>query len=120
MRTLGHLVSDIQKCSEEAEALDKHAAEASSLGLHDAWVRSVFRGKRPLPSLDLTYDVHGKGVDVLNAMGVSEEVQSTMWANWALLADDVKASWVQDFKKVDTSEPQDLLTYTTLLIQLLA
>jgi hypothetical protein len=119
MRKPGEIVHDIQKCESVQEALDLYTEEASAKGFSEAWIASVFRKKRPLPVLDLSYDVHGKGVDVLDSMGVSEEGQSTMWQNWALLPDDVKASWVKDFKSLDFTDSQDVISYTNLLIDLL-
>jgi len=52
-------------------------------------------------------------------MGVSAEDQETIWTNWGTLADDVKASWIDGFKKVDKTNAQDIFTYAQLLIDLL-
>lgn len=119
MRTVGHIVADIQKCESENDAITRYKKEATEKGLSVQWIRSAFRGKRPLPVLDLEYNVHGTGVNVLKAMGVPEATQTLMWENWALLADDIKASWVQDFKKLDPSHMQDVFTYTQLLVDML-
>ena len=119
MRTIGHIVADIQKCESEDNAITQHEQEVTQRGLSVQWIRSVFRGKRPLPTLDLSYNVHGTGVNVLNAMGIAPEVQKTMWEKWAFLDTDIKASWIEGFKKVDSSDTQDLFTYTQLLVDLL-
>lgn len=112
MRTIGQIVSDIHKCESEDNAITQHEQEVIQRGLSVQWIHSAFRGKRPLPTLDLGYNVHGTGVNVLNAMGIPESTQTLMWENWALLNDDIKASWVQDFKKLNPADTQDLFTYT--------
>lgn len=120
MRKAGEIVRDIQACSHVQAALDRYTEEALSAGLSANWIRSVFSNKRPLPVLDTSFDVHGTGINVLNGMGIAAENQAIMWDNWALLADDMKASWVKDFKSLDFSEPRDVVEYTTLLVNLLS
>lgn len=119
MRKAGEIVHDIQACDSLQDALEKYTIETQSLGLSVKWITSVFKNKKSLPFLDLNYDVHGKGVDVLNSMGIPQETQSLMWQNWDLLDDDIKASWVSDFKLIDSSQPRDVIEYTKLLIELL-
>lgn len=106
MRKAGEIVHDIQQCSHIQDALDRYTEEALSLGLSTAWMRSVFSKKRPLPVLDTSFDVQGTGVDVLGGMGISAEAQTAMWNNWALFDDDIKASWVKDFKELVFRNPE--------------
>ena len=98
----------------------KYKGEASSFGLPEAWVRAVFVNKKTLPVLDSSFDVHGTGVNILDMMGIAKEIQTLMWQNWSLLDDDIKASWVEDFKRLDFSESLDVTSYTQLLIDLLS
>ena len=119
-RVIGHLVADIQQCKSSDDAVTKHKEEATGRNLSTAWIEAVFRNNRPLPVLDTSFDVHGKGVDVLHSMGVPQAVQTHMWGEWALLAEDVRAAWVADFKKLDFTDPQDVITFTQLLIDLLS
>ncbi|CAM9704367.1 unnamed protein product [Ectocarpus sp. 6 AP-2014] len=120
MRKAGEIVRDIQTCSDIEEALQRYTAEAASVGLSTSWIESVFKNKRPLPVLDASFDVHGTGVNILDTMGIAPATQKSMWDSWALLDDDVKASWVKDFKSLDFSEPRDVVEYTTLLVNLLS
>lgn len=119
-RVIGHLVADVQRCESLADAVTKHAEEAAARNLGTAWIEAVFRGRRPLPVLDTSFDVRDKGVDILNGMGIPQDVQTKMWANWADLPVDVRAAWVNDFKTLDFTDPLDLATYTQLLIDLLS
>lgn len=120
MRVTGHLVADIQRCESLAEAVSRHGEEAMASNLSTKWIEAVFRSRRSLPVLDTSFDVRGTGVDILQSMGAPAETQSEMWRRWAFLPDDAKASWVQDFKKLDFSQPEDVTTYTRLLIGLLS
>ena len=119
MRKAGEIVHDIQQCENIQDALDRYTGEALSLGLSTAWMRSVFSKKRPLPVLDTSFDVQGTGINILGDMGIPAETQTLMWNNWAALDQDIKASWVKDFKELDFSEPRDVFEYTTLLVNLL-
>lgn len=119
-RVIGHLVADIQRCESSADAVAKHKEEATARNLSAAWIEAAFRNKRSLPVLDTSFDVHSKGVDVLQSMGVPQAVQARMWEKWVLLPEDVVAAWVQDFKKLDFTDPHDVTTYTRLLIDLLS
>ena len=69
--------------------------------------------------LDTSFDVQGTGINILGDMGIPAETQTLMWNNWAALDQDIKASWVKDFKELDFSEPRDVFEYTTLLVNLL-
>ena len=119
LRAIGVIVRDIQKSESEDDAVSKYYDEISTRGLTKNWVVSVFRNQKNLPVLDESYDVRTEGISVLNALGIDNETQTIMWNNWAILADDIKASWIEDFKKVDQNEPQDVSSFTQLLIDLL-
>ena len=118
--TPGSLVKQIQSRSSEGEVVEEFCTDGvTSSGFSEQWVKAVFHNRPVQPQLDLSVDVHGQGVNVLNYMGISEEVQSQMWARWALLPDDEKASWVEDWKSLDTSDQEDIFSYVTLLVDLL-
>ena len=119
LRALGVIVRDIQKSESEDDAVSKYYDEISTRGLTKNWVVSVFRNQKNLPVLDELYDVRTEGISVLNALGIDNETQTIMWNKWDILADDIKASWIEDFKKVDQNEPQDVSSFTQLLIDLL-
>ena len=119
LRAIGVIVRDIQESENEDDAISKYYDEISTRGLTKNWVVSVFRNQKNLPVLDESYDVRTEGISVLNALGIDNETQTIMWNNWEILADDIKASWIEDFKKVDQNEPQDVSTFTQLLIDLL-
>ena len=119
LRAIGVIVRDIQKSENEDDAISKYYDEISTRGLTKNWVVSVFRNQKNLPILDESYDVRTEGISVLNALGIDNETQTIMWNNWDILADDIKASWIEDFKKVDQNEPRDVSSFTQLLIDLL-
>ena len=119
LRALGVIVRDIQKSESEDDAVSKYYDEISTRGLTKNWVVSVFRNQKNLPVLDESYDVRTEGISVLNALGIDNETQTIMWNKWDILADDIKASWIEDFKKVDQNEPRDVSSFTQLLIDLL-
>lgn len=119
LRAIGVIVRDIQKSENEDDAISKYYDEISTRGLTKNWVVSVFRNQKNLPVLDESYDVRTEGISVLNALGIDNETQTIMWNNWDILADDIKASWIEDFKKVDQNEPRDVSSFTQLLIDLL-
>ena len=119
LRALGVIVRDIQKSESEDDAVSKYYDEISTRGLTKNWVVSVFRNQKNLPILDESYDVRTEGISVLNALGIDNETQTIMWNNWDTLADDIKASWIEDFKKVNQNEPRDVSSFTQLLINLL-
>ena len=119
LRAIGVIVRDIQKSESEDEAISKYYDEISTRGLTKNWVVSVFRNQKNLPVLDESYDVRTEGISVLNALGIDNETQTIMWNKWDILADDIKASWIEDFKKVDQNEPRDVSSFTQLLIDLL-
>ena len=118
--TVGSKVKQIQSYKTEEEAVRKFVTDGVTFsGFSERWVRSVFRNRVTLPVLDLSVDVHGEGVNVLNHMGISEEVQSTMWQKWALTPDDVKAAWISDWQLLDTSDTQDVFSYVELMVKFL-
>lgn len=119
LRAIGVIVRDIQKSESEDDAISKYYDEISTRGLTKNWVVSVFRNQKNLPVLDESYDVRTEGISVLNALGIDNETQTIMWNKWDILADDIKASWIEDFKKVDQNEPRDVSSFTQLLIDLL-
>lgn len=119
LRAIGVIVRDIQKSESEDDAISKYYDEISTRGLTKNWVVSVFRNQKNLPILDESYDVRTEGISVLNALGIDNETQTIMWNKWDILADDIKASWIEDFKKVDQNEPRDVSSFTQLLIDLL-
>ena len=119
LRAIGVIVRDIQKSESEDDAVSKYYDEISTRGLTKNWVVSVFRNQKNLPVLDESYDVRTEGISVLNALGIDNETQTIMWNKWDILADDIKASWIEDFKKVDQNEPRDVSSFTQLLIDLL-
>ena len=119
LRAIGVIVRDIQKSENEDDAISKYYDEISTRGLTKNWVVSVFRNQKNLPVLDESYDVRTEGISVLNALGIDNETQTIMWNKWDILADDIKASWIEDFKKVDQNEPRDVSSFTQLLIDLL-
>ena len=119
LRALGVIVRDIQKSESEDDAVSKYYDEISTRGLTKNWVVSVFRNQKNLPVLDESYDVRTEGISVLNALGIDNETQTIMWNKWDILADDIKASWIEDFKKVNQNEPRDVSSFTQLLINLL-
>jgi len=119
MRTIGHIVRDIQNANSLEEALQKYGQEVRSKKLNGRWVTSVFNKRRKLPVLDLTFDAYGQGVSVFTSMGISPETQEIIWSNWTTLPEDVKASWVDGFKKVDVTDENDVVTYAQLLYELL-
>ena len=119
LRALGVIVRDIQKSESEDDAVSKYYDEISTRGLTKNWVVSVFRNQKNLPILDESYDVRTEGISVLNALGIDNETQTIMWNKWDILADDIKASWIEDFKKVNQNEPRDVSSFTQLLINLL-
>lgn len=120
MRKVGEIVFDIHKCETSDEALLLYGDEIIERGLSLTWLASVFKNKKGIPILDSTYDVHGKGVDVLTVMGISTDAQTSMWIKWGGLDEDIRAAWINDFKKVDQNEVQDLFSFTELLIKLLS
>ena len=119
MRTIGHIVHDIQKSSTLEEALENYGQEVRSKKLNGRWVTSVFNKRRTLPILDLTFDAYGEGVTVFTSMGISAEDQEIIWSNWEKLPEDTRASWVDGFKKVDKEDIQDVVSYAQLLADLL-
>lgn len=118
---VGNLVSDIQKAVSADEAVATYSADASSLGLREAWIRSVFKKERlrHLPVLDQSFDVHSQGVSILTYIGIPEEKQTQMWTKWPSLPEDVRAAWIEDFRLLDTNDPQDVASYAMLLVDLL-
>ena len=118
-RTIGHIVHDIQKSNSLEEALETYGQEVKSKKLNGRWVTSVWNKRRTLPVLDLTFDAYGEGVTVFTSMGISPGDQEIIWANWEKLATDVKASWVDGFKKVDKTDENDVVSYAQLLVDLL-
>ena len=118
-RTIGHIVHDIQKSNSLEEALETYGQEVRSKKLNGRWVTSVWNKRRTLPVLDLAFDAYGEGVTVFTSMGISAEDQEIIWANWEKLATDVKASWVDGFKKVDKTDENDVVSYAQLLVDLL-
>ena len=119
LRAIGVIVRDIQESENEDDAISKYYDEISTRGLTKNWIVAVFRNQKNLPILDESYDVRTEGISVLNALGIDNETQTIMWNNWDILADDIKASWIEDFKKVDQNEPRDVSSFTQLLIDLL-
>lgn len=119
VRTIGHLVADIQKSESEDDALQNYAEEASSKNLSTRWIVSVFCNRRPLPVLDESFDVHSHGVSVLTQIGIPEDKQTQMWEAWPTLPEDVRAAWVEGFKLLDMSDPIDVESYAMLLVDLL-
>lgn len=118
--TVGSKVKQIQSYENEEMAVRKFCTDGVTFsGLSERWVRSVFRNRVSLPVLDLSVDVHGEGVNVLNHMGITEEVQSVMWQRWALVPEDVKAAWISDWQLLDTSDTQDVFSYVELMVEFL-
>lgn len=119
--TVGSKVRQIQSYETEEEAVKKFVVDGVTFsGFSERWVRSVYRSRVTLPVLDLSVDVHGEGVNVLNHMGISQEVQSSMWQRWESTPDDVKAAWLQDWKLLDTSDTQDVFSYVELMVKFLS
>ena len=118
--SIGYLVKKIQLYNDEDQAVDRVCTNGfTSSGFSELWVRSVFRNRVKLPVLDLSVDVHGEGVQVLDHMGVSKEVQSSMWERWSTTPDDVKAAWLEDWKSLDTSDFEDVFSYVGLMVKFL-
>lgn len=120
MKTLGELVKKIQSESTSDKAVEEYSVQAKANGLSDSWIRAVFSVKTSLPVLDELFDVHTSGTTILTQMGISAEIQSKMWETWPTLPEDVRASWVQDFKILDFTDPQDVSSYVLLLVNLLS
>lgn len=116
----GAFVKKIQSYDTEQQAVQRYCKNGfTSSGFSEQWVRSVFRNRVVLPVLDLSVDVHGEGVKVLDHMGVSKEVQATMWERWSTTPEDVRASWLEDWKLLDFSDEQDVFSYVGLMVQFL-
>lgn len=119
-KTVGFMVKRIRSYETEEEAVKKFCKNGVTFaGLSERWVRSVFRSRVVLPVLDLTMDVQGQGVNVLDHMGVSKDVQSAMWQRWGVTPEDIRASWVQDWKSLDKNDPQDVSSYVNLMVTFL-
>lgn len=115
--SVGALVKKIQSYETEEQALSRYCKNGfTSSGFSEQWVKSVFRNRAALPVLDLSVDVHAEGVDVLNQMGIAKEVQTAMWERWASTPDDVKASWLEDYKSLDFSDSNDVFSYVQLMV----
>lgn len=116
-----NLVTHIQKAKSADEAVALFSAQAASSGLGEQWIRSIFNKERlrHLPVLDVSFDVHSQGVNVLTYLGIPAETQTQMWTKWPSLPEDVRAAWVEDFKLLDTNDPQDVASYAMLLVGLL-
>ena len=118
--SVGAFVKKIQSYETEEQVLSRYCKNGfTSSGFSEQCVKSVFRNRVTLPVLDLSVDVRGEGVNVLNHMGISPEVQSAMWERWALTPDDVKASWLEDYKLLDTSDNDDVFSYVKLMVDFL-
>lgn len=116
----GAFVKKIQSYDTEDQAVQRYCNNGStSSGFSEQWVRSVFRNRVVLPVIDMSVDVHGEGVNVLNHMGVSKEVQNVMWERWATTPEDVRASWLEDWKLLDTSDKEDVFSYVSLMVKFL-
>jgi len=118
--SVGAFVKKIQSYQTEEQVVSRYCKNGfTSSGFSEQWVKSVFRNRVTLPVLDLSVDVRGEGVNVLNHMGISPEVQTAMWERWALTPDDVKASWLEDYKSLDTSDNNDVFSYVKLMVEFL-
>lgn len=118
--SVGALVKRIQSYNTEEQVISRLCKNGfTSSGFSEQWVKSVFRNRVILPVLDHSVDVHGQGVNVLNHMGISPEVQSAMWQRWAVTPEDVKASWLEDWKLLDTSDNEDVFSYVGLMVKFL-
>ncbi len=116
----GAFVKKIQSYDTEDQAVQRYCKKGStSSGFSEQWVRSVFRNRVILPVIDMSVDVHGEGVKVLNYMGISKEVQNVMWERWATTPEDVRASWLEDWKLLDTSDKEDVFSYVSLMVKFL-
>lgn len=120
MKTVGQVVHKIQASTDSDTAVQNYSVEATTFGLSDKWIRSVYYVKKKLPILDLSVDVHGNGTTILTQMNISPEVQTRMWEKWPTLPEDVRAAWVEDFKELDFTDQRDVTSYVTLLIDLLS
>lgn len=118
--TVGELVKKIQSTTTSDIAVEEYSVDASKWGLSDRWIRAVFSVKAELPVLDLSVDVNGIGKTILTQMNVPEETQTKMWEKWPTLPEDVRASWVEDFKGLDFDDQGDVTTYVQLLVNLLS
>ena len=119
MSSVLDIVHLIQSKATLEDALNDCLAIARTKNLKRQWVISVFNGKILPPTLDMSINVHDDGVDVLNLMGISPETQTSMWTKWATLDIEIQADWVDGWKKVDSSDTQDVISYVTLLVNLL-
>ena len=117
---LGHLVKKIQAAENSDKAVELYSTEVGTWNLSDTWIRAVFKHRKSIPVLDELFDVHGKGVSVLTQMGISEEVQGSMWSKWPALPEDVRASWIQSFSDVDENDPRDVFEFASKLVKLLS
>jgi hypothetical protein len=117
--TAGALVKKIQSYNTEEQAVSRYCKNGvTSSGFSEQWVRSVFRNRVILPVLDHSIDVHGEGVKVLDVMGISPDIQSEMWQRWAVTPEDVQASWLEDWKLLDTSDSEDVFSYVGLMVKI--
>jgi len=113
---IGQLVRLIQKENTIENAIETFLDEAKIQNLNELWIRSVYIHKKTIPILDTLFDVHGKGVIILDELGVSPETQTIMWNKWPTLPEDVQASWIESFSEVDEEDIQDVITFISILI----
>lgn len=119
--SVGALVKRIQSYNTVEQAISRLCKNGfTASGFSEQWVRSVFRTRVILPVLDLSINVKEEGVNVLDHMGISPEVQSVMWQRWAATPEDVKASWLEDWKLLDTSDNEDVFSYVGLMVEFLS
>ena len=117
----GALVKKIQSYDTAEQAVSRLCAHGfTSSGFSEKWVRSVFRNRVKLPVLDLSVDVHGDGVNILNVMGISKEVQTPMWQKWIVTPEDIKAAWLEGWKQLDRSDMDDVFSYVRLMVEFLS
>lgn len=119
MASVSDIVHLIQSKATLEDALNDCLAIARTKNLKRQWVISVFDGKILPPTLDMSVNVHDDGVDVLNLMGIPPETQTLMWEKWATLDIEIQADWVDGWVNVDSSDTQDIISYVTLLVNLL-
>ena len=79
------------------------------------WIKAIYNSKKELPVLDTSFDVNIAGKDVMTTVGISSEMQTAIWDKWELLDDDIKASWIIDWKNVDAEDPDEILSFLSVI-----
>jgi len=110
------LVHLIKTSSSLENALEEYTG-VSGFGAH--WVTAIYKSKREFPDLDKTFDVNLAGKNALGAFGINEDTQSLMWEKWSVMEDERKASWVDDWKKINLADNEEVKSFLLAITKFL-